>query len=100
MMTDIKTAVILTVFPNIAVNLICIATGGNWRLSIGKYWPVAVYVLIGTVVGTQILLITDSEPLKLFLALMIVVYLQQTRFHRLDVVRPLWQTTCRVTDVN
>jgi uncharacterized membrane protein YfcA len=83
MMTDMKTAILLTLFPNIAVNLISIATGGNWRLSIGKYWPIAVYVLIGTVVGTRILLIADPEPLKLFLAIMIVVYLQQGRLRQL-----------------
>jgi uncharacterized membrane protein YfcA len=84
MMTDIKTAILLTLFPNIVVNLISIMTGGNWRLSIGKYWPVAVYVLIGTVVGTRVLLIADPEPLKLFLAVMIVVYLQQARLRKLD----------------
>jgi uncharacterized membrane protein YfcA len=84
MMTDLRTAIILTLFPNIAVNLISIATGGNWRLSIGKYWPVAVYVLLGTVAGTRVLLVADPEPLKLFLAVMIVVYLQQARFRKLD----------------
>jgi uncharacterized protein len=42
MMTDIKTAILVTLFPNIAVNLISVLRGGNWRRSIGKYWPVAV----------------------------------------------------------
>jgi hypothetical protein len=82
--TDIKTAIALTLFPNIAVNLISMATGGNWRESLGRYWPVAVYVLIGTIVGTRILLVVDPEPLKLFLAAMMVVYLQQARLRKLD----------------
>lgn len=84
MMTDIKTAILTTLFPNIVINLVSIIRGGNWRLSIGKYWPVAVYVLIGTVAGTHVLIAADPEPLKLLLAFMIVVYLQQARFRKLD----------------
>jgi uncharacterized membrane protein YfcA len=84
MMTDIKTAILVTLFPNIVVNLISVLRGGNWRLSIGKYWPVAVYVLIGTVVGTRALIVLDPEPLKLLLAIMMVVYLQQAGLRELD----------------
>ena len=84
MMTDIKTAILTTLFPNIVINLVSIIKGGNWRSSIGKYWPVAVYVLIGTIVGTHVLIAADPEPLKLLLAVMIVVYLQQARFRKLD----------------
>lgn len=83
-MTDVKTAILTTLFPNIVVNLVSILRGGNWRLSIGQYWPVAVYVLIGTVAGTHVLLVADLQLLKLLLALMIVVYLQQGRFRKLD----------------
>jgi uncharacterized membrane protein YfcA len=82
--TDIKTAILTTLFPNIVINLVSILRGGNWRLSIGQYWPVAVYVLIGTVAGTHVLLVADLQLLKLLLALMIVVYLQQARFRKLD----------------
>lgn len=84
MMTDMKSAVILTLFPNIAVNLLSIIKGGNWRNSLGAYWPVAIYVLLGTVAGTHLLLVMDPAPLKLLLAAMIVVYLQQARFRKLD----------------
>jgi uncharacterized membrane protein YfcA len=84
MMTDIKTAILVTLFPNIAVNLVSVIRGGNWRRSIGKYWPVAVYVLIGTIVGTRALIVLDPEPLKLLLAVMLVVYLQQSGLRELD----------------
>ena len=84
MMTDIKTAILTTLFPNIVINLVSIVRGGNWRSSIGKYWPVAIYVLIGTVGGTHVLISADPEPLKLLLAFMILVYLQQARFRKLD----------------
>jgi len=31
LLVDIKTAVLLTVLPNVAVNMISILRGGNWR---------------------------------------------------------------------
>jgi len=84
MVTDLQTAVLVSLFPNLAVNLVSMVRGGNWRASIARYWPVAAYVLVGTVAGTRILLLADPEPLKLLLALMIVVYLQQARFRGID----------------
>lgn len=82
--TDVRTAVVMTLLPNIAVNLISLAKGGNWRESLGKYWPVAVYVVIGTLIGTRLILVTPPEPLKLLLAVIIVVYLKQNAFTRVD----------------
>lgn len=84
MMMDMRTAILVTVVPNILINLMSVAQGGNWRLSIGKYWPIAIFVLIGTVVGTRVLIGTDPEPLKLLLASMIVLYLLQDRIRKLD----------------
>ena len=82
--TDVRTAVIVTLLPNIAVNLISVYKGGNWRASLGKYWPVAVYVVLGTLIGTQLILIMPPEPLRLLLAGIIVVYLKQEAFKTLD----------------
>ena len=59
LMTDIQTAVVASLFPNLAVNLVSTVRGGNWRASIARYWPVAVYVLVGTIVGTRVLIHTD-----------------------------------------
>jgi uncharacterized protein len=82
--TDVKTAVLVTLFPNIVVNLISVIRGGNWRASLGKYWPVATYVLIGTIVGTHLLVAVDPEPLRLLLAATMIVYLLQGRLRALD----------------
>ena len=82
--TDVRTAVIVTLLPNIAVNLISVYKGGNWRSSLGKYWPVAVYVVLGTLMGTRLILIMSPEPLRLLLASIIVVYLKQESFKQLD----------------
>ena len=82
--TDVRTAVVMTLLPNIAVNLISLARGGKWRESLGKYWSVAGYVVIGTLIGTQLILVMPPEPLKLLLAAIIVVYLKQEAFKQLD----------------
>lgn len=84
LMTDIQTAVLASLFPNLAVNLVSMLRGGNWRASIVRYWPVAAYVFVGTIVGTRVLILANPEPLKLLLAAMIVVYLQQARLRGID----------------
>jgi hypothetical protein len=82
--TDVRTAVIMTLLPNIVVNLISLARGGNWQDSLGKHWPVACYVVIGTVIGTRLILIVPPEPLKLLLAGIIVLYLNQESLRHFD----------------
>ena len=84
LLVDIKTAVLVTVLPNVAVNIISILRGGNWRESIGKYWPLALWVVAGTLVGSRLLLTVPHEPLQVVLALMIVVFLLQDRLRTLD----------------
>jgi uncharacterized membrane protein YfcA len=84
MASDIKTAILATLVPNLAVNLVSILRGGNWTASLARYWPVAAYVLIGTAIGTRVLILGDPEPLKLLLAVMIVVFLLQRRLRGID----------------
>jgi uncharacterized membrane protein YfcA len=84
LLIDVKTAVLITVIPNIVVNVVSILRGGNWRESIGRYWPIAIWVVLGTVVGTHFLLLAPPELLQLVLAAMIVVFLSQDRLRRLD----------------
>jgi uncharacterized membrane protein YfcA len=84
LLADVKTAVLVTVLPNIVVNIISILRGGNWRASIGRYWPLAAWVVIGTLLGSRLLLSVRHEPLQILLAVMIVVFLLQERWRRLD----------------
>src|SRR4029077_15938827 len=82
--TDVRTAVMVTLFPNILVNVLSVVTGAGWRESLARYWPMPIYVLVGTVVGTQVVLWAPAAPLRLLLAGVIVLYLQQERFRRVD----------------
>lgn len=73
--TDVRTAILLTLAPTLAVNILSILKGGRWRESLGRHWPVAAFVLIGSVAGTRLLVAVDPAPFKLLLAAMIFVYL-------------------------
>jgi uncharacterized protein len=84
LLIDVKTAVFITVVPNIAVNVVSILRGGNWRESIGRHWPLAIWVALGTIVGTRLLLVAPPELLQIILAAIIVVFLAQARIRQLD----------------
>ncbi|MDE2260750.1 MAG: sulfite exporter TauE/SafE family protein [Betaproteobacteria bacterium] len=84
LVSDMQTAVVLTVLPNLAVNLFSIVRGGRWQESLARYWPMAVWVLLGTLLGTRVLLSVNPYALKLLLALIIAIYLAQERLKRLN----------------
>jgi uncharacterized membrane protein YfcA len=84
LLTDVKTAIILNLLPNFTVNVISIARGGNWAASLGRYWPVALWVLIGSYIGAQLLVLAPQEPIRLLLAIAIFAYLYQGWLAHLD----------------
>lgn len=84
LMTDVKTAIILNLLPNFVVNVIGVAHGGNWSASLGRYWPVAIWVLVGAFLGARFLIVAPQEPIRLLLAVAIFAYLSQARLARLD----------------
>ena len=84
LMTDVKTAIILNLLPNLAVNCIGVAKGGHWAQSLGRYWPVAAWVLAGSFLGTQFLIHAPQEPIRILLGLAIFAYLYQGLLAHLD----------------
>jgi hypothetical protein len=84
LLTDVKTAIILNLLPNFTVNVISVIQGGNWGASIGRYWPVAAWVLVGSWLGASVLIFAPQEPIRLLLAVAIFAYLYQQRLARLD----------------
>ncbi len=79
LVTDVRSAILLTLLPTIAVNIPSILHGGNWRTSIGRHWPLALYIVAGSVLGTRLLMVSDPGPFRLLLAGMIVLYLLPQR---------------------
>jgi len=75
LVTDVRSAILLTLLPTLAVNIPSILRGGRWSESIGRHWPLAVYIMLGSVIGTKVLIVSDPSPFRLLLAAMIVLYL-------------------------
>jgi len=75
LITDVRTAVLTTLVPNLVLNLISIVRGAGAAATLRRHWPVAAYVLLGAVAGTRVLAMADARALKLLLAAMIVSYL-------------------------
>jgi uncharacterized membrane protein YfcA len=72
---DIQSAIILTIIPTILMNLLSIRSEGEFLLAVKKFFSLAFFAMIGSAVGTQILIYTDSELFKGLLGLTIIAYL-------------------------
>lgn len=84
LMTDVKTAIILNLLPNFTVNVISVVRGGHWQASLGRYWPVAVWVLVGSYFGARLLVVAPQQPIRVLLAIAILAYLYQGWLAHLD----------------
>lgn len=83
---DVQTAILLTLFPTVAVNIVSILHGGRWKESIGQYWPLALFTIFGSILGSHFLIASDPSPLRLLLAGIILIYLNVERLGQL----PMW----------
>jgi uncharacterized protein len=81
---DVKSAIILNLLPNFTVNVVSIVRGGNWGASLGRYWPVALWVLVGSWIGASFLILAPQEPIRLLLGVSIFAYLYQGWLAHLD----------------
>lgn len=79
LVVDVRTAIVLTLLPTASVNIATVLRGGRWSESIGRFWPLAVYGVVGTVIGTRLLIVSDPAPFKLLLAGLILLYLLTSR---------------------
>ena len=84
LVTDVKTAIVLNMLPTLTLNLVSVVRGGNWSRSLGVYWPVALYMVVGSVIGAQVVIYAPTEPLRLLLAAVIFAYLYQERLAQFD----------------
>lgn len=78
--TDIQTAIIYTLIPTLFVNIISISSEGNFFKALKEFYPLALFTVIGSAIGTGILIYSSSEIFKLILAFMILIYLFMDKF--------------------
>jgi uncharacterized membrane protein YfcA len=89
---DMRSAVLLTLIPTVSINLFSIFGEKHWREALRAFWPIPAFTIVGSFIGTQVLLSVDPEPFRLLLALVLIVYLATNRFHRSERERraPRW----------
>ncbi|AXX87618.1 sulfite exporter TauE/SafE family protein [Malaciobacter marinus] len=73
--TDIQTAILLTLIPTLVVNLVSFLSEGNILDGFKKHMPLALLTMLGSAIGTQLLIMSNSELFKLLLAFIILIYL-------------------------
>lgn len=78
--TDVRTAILITLLPTASVNVVSILKGGRWSESIGRFWPLAAFAVVGSIAGTRFLVVSDPAPFKLLLAALVMLYLFASRF--------------------
>ncbi len=79
LLTDVRTAILLLVIPTMAINVANILKGGRWGDSLARYWPLAVYGMIGSLVGTRMLIVVSPELFRPLMAAVLVLYLNAGR---------------------
>lgn len=79
LITDVRSAILLLVIPTMIINLGNIIKGGRWGRSIAVYWPLAAYGMIGSFIGTRMLIVVPPESFRPLLAVMLVLYLNAER---------------------
>ncbi len=80
MITDMKTAVLYVVIPTLLINIISLFSEGNIISAFKRFYPLALMAMIGSAIGTQILIYSSSEFFKLLLAISIFFYLFIQKF--------------------
>ena len=77
--TDVRTAMLLLLIPTMVINVASMVRGGRWNESIGRYWPLTVFVALGSIAGTRLLIVTPQAPYKLLMAAVLLIYLNVHR---------------------
>ena len=80
MVTDMKTAIICIAIPTLLINVISIFSEGNFLQAVKRFYPLAIIGMVGSAIGTQILIYSSSEFFKLLLAFSILLYLFIQKF--------------------
>ena len=75
LITDLQTAIILTLIPTVLVNLVSIISEGNALTAVKQHVPLALYALLGSSIGTILLISLNSDIFKALLGIAILIYL-------------------------
>lgn len=92
LMMDMRSAILLTLIPTVLINTASILGERHWREALRTFWPIPVFTIVGSYLGTLLLLSVNPDPFRLLLALVLIGYLVSDRFTRSEKARyvPRW----------
>ncbi len=76
--TDMQTAITYMLIPTMLVNAFSVINEGKFLEALRKFWLIIFLMIIGSIMGTVLLVYTNSDYFKLLLALIIFIYLIQS----------------------
>jgi len=77
--TDIQTTIMLMLFPTMLVNIVSIISEGRFFEAIRKFWFIIFLMVVGSAIGTVLLIYANSDYFKFLLAAIIFIYLLQSK---------------------
>ena len=77
-MMDVRAAILVTLIPTMAVNVVSIVKAKDSLDSARHFLPLVGFALLGSVIGATILATTDPAPFRIILAGLILMYLSST----------------------
>ncbi len=82
-MMDVRAAILVTLIPTMAVNIVSIVKAKDSLHSARQFGPLVVFALLGSIIGASILATTDPAPFRIILAGLILIYLSSTFIARI-----------------
>ena len=76
--TDMQTTILYMLIPTMAANIVSISSEGNFFHALKKFWFIIFLMVVGSSLGTILLIYTNSDLFKLMLAGIIFLYLLQS----------------------
>ncbi|RXJ86645.1 sulfite exporter TauE/SafE family protein [Arcobacter sp. CECT 8985] len=76
--TDMQTTILYMLIPTMGANILSILSEGKFLQALKKFWFIITLMVVGSALGTVLLLYTNSDLFKLLLAAIIFLYLLQS----------------------
>jgi len=74
-MMDVRSAILITLLPTMAVNIASIMNSKSSLASTKPFLPLVLFSLLGSIAGASILAVVDPAPFRIVLAGLILLYL-------------------------
>jgi uncharacterized membrane protein YfcA len=81
LISDIHTAILLTLIPTFVVNLVTISSEGDFRGAVRQHLPLALLAMAGAAFGTVMLIVSKPDFFEALLGIAIISYLLATRIN-------------------